>query len=76
MKAEEYQSRVETIDGWPVRVTSYAIAGVHHCHIDNVSPGAIIARASDADRAVAEETARAKALSRLGSTVRRKIAGE
>jgi hypothetical protein len=70
MRATEFKSREETLQGWPIRVTTYAIAGVYHCHIDNVSPGAVFARASDVDRETAEQTALSKAADRLAQTRR------
>ncbi len=70
MRATDFSSRQETLHGWPICVTTYAIAGVYHCHIDNVSPGAVFARASDVDRETAERTALAKAADRLAQTRR------
>ena len=48
MRSEDYQRRSETLAGWPVRIVSYRIGETHYCHIDNVSPGATIARAKAA----------------------------
>jgi len=70
MHATEFTVREEVLQGWPVRVTTYAIAGVYHCHIDNVSPGAVFARASNVDREAAEQTALSKARERLKETRR------
>jgi hypothetical protein len=70
MRATDYSTREEVLHGWPVRVTTYAIAGVYHCHVDNVSPGAVIARASHADRDAAQTTALSKAADRLAQTKR------
>jgi hypothetical protein len=70
MHAKGFKVREETLQGWPIRVTTYEIAGVFHCHIDNVSPGAVFARASDVDRETAEQTAMSKASDRLAQTRR------
>ena len=70
MRATDFKMRNETLHGWPIRVTTYAIAGVYHCHIDNVSPGAVFARASDSDRETAERSALSKAADRLAQTRR------
>ena len=70
MRATGFKIREEVLQGWPIRVTTYEIAGVHHCHIDNVSPGAVFARASNVDRETAEQTALSKAADRLAQTRR------
>jgi hypothetical protein len=70
MHATEFKTREDILQGWPIRVTTYAIAGVYHCHIDNVSPGAVFARASNVDRETAERTALSKAADRLAQTRR------
>ncbi|MEW5855242.1 MAG: hypothetical protein AB2A00_41075 [Myxococcota bacterium] len=73
-RAEEYQRRVELVDGWHIRVTSYRLAGRHHCKIDNIEPGALIARAEGATRDEAEADALGKAKMRLSLTRRFKAA--
>jgi hypothetical protein len=70
MHATDFSTRDEMLQGWPIRVTTYAIAGVYHCHIDNVSPGAVFARASSVDRETAENAALTKAGERLAQTRR------
>ncbi len=70
MRATDFKSRTDMLQGWPICITTYQIAGVYHCHIDNVSPGAVFARASDVDRETAEQTALSKAADRLAQTRR------
>ena len=71
LRSEDYQRRTDTLAGWPVKIVSYRIGATHYCHIDNVSPGATIARANAASREAAEEEAIAKAAGRLEKTRRR-----
>jgi len=71
LRSEGYQRRADTLAGWPIKIVSYRIGATHYCHIDNVSPGATIARANAASREAAEEEAIAKATGRLEKTRRR-----
>ena len=48
MRAEEYSTRIQELDGWKVRLTSYRLGNTYHCTADNVDPGAWIARAQGA----------------------------
>ena len=70
LRSEDYQRRTDTLAGWPVKIVSYRIGATHYSHIDNVSPGATIARANAASREAAEEEAIAKAAGRLEKTQR------
>ncbi len=70
MKAEDYQEQQLELEGWPVKVTSYKLGETYHCTVDNVSPGAWLARASAASREDAEKQAVDKARQRLGRTRR------
>ena len=45
MRTEDYQRREEELAGWPVGLVSYKLGDKYVCEIDNVSPGARIARA-------------------------------
>ena len=45
MRAEDYQRRREELAGWPVGIVSYKLGDRYVCEIDNVSPGARVARA-------------------------------
>jgi hypothetical protein len=68
MKAEEYTERRDVIDGWPVNIATYRIGDKYHCTIDNVDPGARIARASGSTREEVEGAAREKAQRYLKQT--------
>jgi hypothetical protein len=69
---EDYERRKDTLEGWEVRITSYRIGDTHYCHVDNVSPGATIARAEGKTKEEAEKAAVKAARERLGQTRRRK----
>ena len=73
MKAEEYSERKLEVEGWPVNLTSYRIGDVYHCHADNVSPGANIARTTGATREEAENKALERARHYLGNTRRHAV---
>jgi hypothetical protein len=68
MRAEDYQRRREELAGWPVGIVSYRLGERYICEIDNVSPGARIARAEGSSREDAEGKALADAARRLGRT--------
>lgn len=69
--AREFRTSNEELEGWPVRITNYRIGPRYYCHIDNVSPGAIVARASGATAEAARTKAVGHARERLAKTVRR-----
>lgn len=68
--AEDYERRREEMEGWEVGITSYCLNGRCYCKVDNVSPGALIARAIGATKAEAESSALAHARARLAGTRR------
>jgi hypothetical protein len=68
MRAEDYQRRRQELAGWPVGIVSYKLNDRFICEIDNVSPGARVARAEGATREEAERAAIATAERRLGRT--------
>jgi hypothetical protein len=65
-RAEGYEEKQTELGGWPVRIVSYKLKDDWRCEIDNVSPGAKIARATGPTREAAIEKATAKATERLG----------
>lgn len=68
LKAEDH-SRVEVeLGGWPAGVTTYRIGAVWICKIDNVSPGAVVARARGTTKNEAVAAATAAAARRLAAT--------
>jgi len=73
VSAKNFSVREETLNGWPVRITTYTIDGTSHCHIDNASPGAIFARASGKNRDDVERNALESASARLAQTRRVKL---
>jgi hypothetical protein len=68
VQAEDYQRRREELAGWPVGIVSYRIGERYYCEVDNVSPGARIARAEGSSREEAERLAKEAAEGRLGRT--------
>jgi hypothetical protein len=73
MKAEEYRELKMEIEGWPVHMTSYRIGETFHCTLDNVSPGATLARTTGKTREEAEKKAIERATERLGRTKRHPV---
>ncbi|HET9986800.1 MAG TPA: hypothetical protein VFQ38_24700 [Longimicrobiales bacterium] len=70
MRAEDRSTRQDELAGWPVRITSHRIGEIYYASVDNVDPGATIARASASTREEAEGVAVEKARSRLAQTRR------
>lgn len=70
MKTEEFSRRKETFGGWEAEITSYRIGDTYYCHVDNVSPGATVARAEGKTREEAENEAIGKARERFAQTRR------
>ncbi len=73
MKPEEYSERELELEGWPVKVTSYRLGEEYYCTVDNVSPGAWLARTTGASKQEAEDKALAKARERLARTRRQTV---
>jgi hypothetical protein len=53
----EYSRRTETVEGMTVGVTSYKVGTRYSARVDNIDPGAIIARAQGSTRIEAERDA-------------------
>ena len=68
MKAEDHTVTSINLEGWKARVTSYRVGDQFHCVVDNVSPGAWIARATAATREEAEREATQQAEEQLART--------
>jgi hypothetical protein len=68
MRAEDYQRRRQELAGWPVGIVSYKLGERFICEIDNVNPGARVARAEGSTREDAERTAIETAERRLTRT--------
>ena len=68
LRPEGYQRRQIELTGWPVGVVSYRLGDRYICEVDNVSPGARVARGEGATREEAERTALETAERRLART--------
>jgi hypothetical protein len=68
MRAENYQRRRQELAGWPVGIVSYKLGDRFICEIDNVNPGARVARAEGDTREEAERAAIESAERSLGRT--------
>ena len=64
LRTEDFRYRYDTVEGWEVGVTSYRLGDQFFCSVDNVSPGARLARARGTSREEAEDQAM-KAAGRL-----------
>jgi hypothetical protein len=76
MRAEEHEKRREVLGGWEAEIVSYRIGETFYCHVNNVSPGATVARAEGESREEAVNAAVSKARERFEATRRRAPAGE
>jgi hypothetical protein len=73
MTPQEYRETKLEIEGWPVNVTSYRLGNRFYCKVDNVSPGAWLARTTGATREEAEQAALERAKQLLGRTRRQSV---
>ena len=73
MRPEDYTERVEAVNGWECRLTSYRLGEIYYCHADNVSPGARLARTKGATREEAERLALERATELLSRTRRQTV---
>ena len=70
MRAEEYSERTEPLEPFALHVVSYRLGQTYYCTVDNVDPGAVIARSEGLSREAAESGAIARAKERLGRSRR------
>ena len=68
LRPEEYRRRRDELAGWQVNIVSYKLGGRYCCEVDNVSPGARLARGEGATREEAETRALDKARTLLAGT--------
>jgi hypothetical protein len=68
MKVEEYMRRQEEVGRWKMNIISYRFGDRYICTVDNVEPGATLARAEGASRQDAENLAIEKARHMLEKT--------
>jgi hypothetical protein len=73
VKTAEYQEREITLDGWPVRLTSYKLGDKYVVQADNVSPGSLLARFEANTFEEAESQAISKARHLLSKTRRHEV---
>ncbi len=73
MKPQDYVERKIEIEGWPVNLTSYQLGDLFYCKIDNVSPGAWLARTTAPTREEAEQKALERAKQLLARTRRQAV---
>ena len=67
-KPEEQHERKESLPPFEIHILSYRLDKMYYCTVDNVDPGAVIARANGATREEAEAKAIAKAKERIQQT--------
>ncbi len=68
MHAEEYQERTETVGDFEIHIVTYRLGETWHCKVDNVSPGALIARGTGTTREDAEMSTVELARQRVAAT--------
>ncbi len=68
LRAEEYTQRREKVGDFEINIVSYRLGDRYYCKVDNVSPGAVVARREGSTRAEAEQAAVAIARERVGQT--------
>jgi hypothetical protein len=73
MRPEDYTRRREQVEGWDINIVSYKLGKTYRCTIDNVSPGANIARGEGDSREAAEAQALETARLRLARTRRHPV---
>lgn len=73
MKPENYSRRRTQAAGWEVQVTSYQLGDRFYCTVDNVSPGAWIAKTEGSTQEEAEKKALERAAELLGKTRKLKV---
>ncbi len=64
----QYRTREETVENWPVRIVSYCVGPIWYAAVENIDPGAKIARSDGTSREEAERRALDKARERLART--------
>jgi hypothetical protein len=73
MKSEDFRERRQQVSGWDINIVSHRIGDRYYCTIDNVDPGARIARADGPTREEAEAAALEKATRYLQQTRRHSL---
>ncbi len=73
MRPQNYSKRKAQAAGWEINVTSYQLGDRYYCTVDNVSPGAWIAKTEGATREEAEKKALDRATELLAKTRKIKV---
>jgi len=68
MKVEDYSSRIQESGRWKMHVVSYKMGDRYICTVDNVEPGATLARGEGGSREEAERMAIEQAEHMLSKT--------
>ena len=68
MKAAKYSKRQEQVGRWKVNIVSYKLGDQYYCTVDNVEPGATLARGKGSTREEAEKKALERAKELLAKT--------
>ena len=68
MKAAKYSKRQEQVGRWKVNIVSYKLGDQYYCTVDNVEPGATLARGQGSTREEAEKKALERAKELLAKT--------
>ena len=68
LRAESFLRTESHLGGWPVGITTYRIGDAWFCKIDNVSPGAVVARSRAETREAAIAAASERLAPRLAAT--------
>ena len=71
LKTEEYRVQTREVNENKLNITSYKIGDRYYCHVDNVEPGATIARSDAPTEEEAIQAAVAKARDRLSPNTSR-----
>ncbi len=70
MNPEGYVRRQEEALGWKIGIVSFKLGDCYHCAVDNVEPGALLARGEGSTREEAERQALERAREMLAKTRR------
>ena len=65
--AKDSRTRTESLGKWRIRIKSYQLGDAYICSVDNVDPGAVIARATAPTREEAEFRAVEQATVAIGA---------
>ncbi|HEV2473301.1 MAG TPA: hypothetical protein VGS41_11580 [Chthonomonadales bacterium] len=65
---EDYRERIVDARPYQIRLVSYRVGETYYCKVDNMDPGAVLARTTGPTREEAESQAEAAALEALATT--------